>query len=258
LESVLRVLRQRTVNHAIDSGDRGRTCQRGRLFVDERVQHAYRCRTVERWPAGEHLVEHRADGEQIRSSVHRIARRVLRRHVARRAEYHSIAGERQQRALRLFDGHARNAEVEQLRAVPGQEDVRGFQVAMQHAAAMQRTQGIEDLEGSFDRTAQWQCPARDPRGERLALEQLHRDEELALVFADFVQLTDVGMADARRRARFAPQPLARFVVGNFGAHGFERHRAAKPRILGGIHDAHATLAQLVQDFVRPKMIAHQI
>ena len=38
-------------------------------------------------------------------------------------------------------------------------------------------------------------------GERLPFEQLHRDEERAGVFTDFVNLTDVGMVDARRRSR---------------------------------------------------------
>ena len=49
-------------------------------------------------------------------------------------------------------------------------------------------------------------------GERLALEQLHRDEQLAAVLADLVDLADVRMIDARGGARLAPEALARRLV----------------------------------------------
>ena len=49
-------------------------------------------------------------------------------------------------------------------------------------------------------------------GQHLALQQLHRDEELAVVFADLVDLADVRMVDAGRGARLAPEALARRLV----------------------------------------------
>ena len=63
-----------------------------------------------------------------------------------------------------------------------------------------------------DRLGHAERPVAQPLGERLALEQLHGDEELAVVLADLVDLADVRMVDAGRRARLAPEALARGLV----------------------------------------------
>ena len=49
--------------------------------------------------------------------------------------------------------------------------------------------------------------AADGMLERLSLQHLHRDEELPLVLADFVNSADVGMVEGRGRARFAMEAL---------------------------------------------------
>ena len=48
-------------------------------------------------------------------------------------------------------GRPRQTEVEQLHAVRSEEDVRGFQVAMHHAPAMQRLECGQDSQRNLDR-----------------------------------------------------------------------------------------------------------
>jgi hypothetical protein len=56
------------------------------------------------------------------------------------------------------------------------------------------------------------APAQ-PMFKRFALEQLHHEKWLALVFADIVDSTDVRMIDARRAARFSPESLENRGIG---------------------------------------------
>ena len=57
-----------------------------------------------------------------------------------------------------------------------------------------------------------QRPAPQALGQRLALQQLHGDEQLAAVLADLVELADVRMVDAGRGPGLAPEALARGLV----------------------------------------------
>ena len=93
-----------------------------------------------------------------------------------------------------------------------------------------------------------------PRRRRSAsdspFQQLHGDEQLATVFADFVDLADVRMIDACRGPRLAPEALPRrFVVGQ-RRHRLERDRALEARVARRIDNAHAALTQLPRDRVR--------
>ena len=85
--------------------------------------------------------------------------------------------------------------------------------------------------------------------QRRALEQLHGDEQVALVFADFVDLADVRMVDAGRRARLAPEALARRLVLRQRRHRLQRDRAMELLVARGIDDAHPALAELALDRV---------
>ena len=93
-----------------------------------------------------------------------------------------------------------------------QKDVRRLEVAMDDAAGVERRERASMSSAIGSAWIDAQRAALQPLGERLALEQLHRDEELAVVFADLVDLADVRMVDAGRGARFAPEALARRLV----------------------------------------------
>ena len=85
--------------------------------------------------------------------------------------------------------------------------------------------------------------------EDLALEQLHRDEELAAVLSNLVDLADVGMVHARRGAGLAPEPAPRRLVAARRGHRLQRDRTLEPLVARGIDDTHASLAELGPDRV---------
>jgi hypothetical protein len=72
----------------------------------------------------------------------------------------------------------------------------------------------------------------------------------ALYEAVLVELAHVGMVDAGRGARLAPEaPARRLVPGQ--RHRLERDYASEPLVARRVHDAHAPLAQLARDRVVP-------
>ena len=80
---------------------------------------------------------------------------------------------------------------------------------MHEPLPLQRFDAVEDAERVADRFAERQRPAREPAGQRLPLQQLHREKQLAVVLADLVELADGRMVDAGRRIAPRDQPLAR-------------------------------------------------
>ena len=93
-------------------------------------------------------------------------------------------------------------------------------------------------------------PLPDPLRERLPLEQLHRDEVLALVLVDRVDGADAGVVEGRGRAGLALEALERVgVLGQLGGQELERDVPAELRVLGLVDDAHAAAAELRRDAV---------
>ena len=83
--------------------------------------------------------------------------------------------------------------------------------------------------------------------ERLALEQLHRDEELAVVLTDLMDRADVRMIERRRRARLAMEALHRPVVaGEILRQELERDVPAESEVLGVVDDAHPPAAKFAE------------
>jgi len=120
------------------------------------------------------------------------------------------------------------------------EDVLGFDVAMDDPRAMRRRDpapgGDEALEDLARRSRLGQ-----PRGERRALDQLHRDVRAVTVAAGVVDRDDVGMRELRERAAFAHEPLDAEV--QLGVDQLDRDRAIELRIVTGVDRAHAAVAE---------------
>ena len=100
-------------------------------------------------------------------------------------------------------------------------------------------------------SATFNGPAVESLGERLALEQLHGDEQLAVIVTDLVELAHVRMVDAGRGARLAPEPLARRLVSRGRRDRLEGDDAPEPLVARGVDDPHAALAQGAGDDVVP-------
>src|SRR5579859_4413485 len=86
--------------------------------------------------------------------------------------------------------------------------------------------------------------------ERLAFEQLHGDEALAIRFADVIEGTDVGMVQGGGGAGLALKALERLrIARKIFRKKFERDVAAQASVLGLVNDAHAACAQLGENAV---------
>ena len=129
---------------------------------------------------------------------------------------------------------------------------------MKNALGMRGIQGLGDLRGDVEHQAHVERTARQLTIERLAVEQLHDEIELAFVLIESVDRADIGMVQGRGRARFAFEAFDRlFVVGAAGRQHLERHLAAKLEVLCAVHDAHAPGSQPVDDAIVPKGLADQ-
>ncbi|HYN08481.1 MAG TPA: hypothetical protein VES67_13945 [Vicinamibacterales bacterium] len=100
-----------------------------------------------------------------------------------------------------------------------------------------------------DRLGQGHRPLVQSLRQRCAAEELHGDEQLAVFLADFVDLADVRMVDARRGPRLAPEALPRGLIVFERGHCLQRDRTMQLFVASRVHDAHAAFAELPFDGV---------
>jgi hypothetical protein len=145
----------------------------------------------------------------------------------------------------------RETEVENLHAtVGGDEDVLGFQVAMDNPLVMSRRQPVGDRRREIDGLEERQGTLRQAGSKRVAGQQLGDDVGSAAIVADVIERQDVGMRERRDRLGFSLEPIERGAVGcESRRQDLDRHLAIEPRIAGAIHLAHPAFANLGDDFV---------
>src|SRR5262245_12542335 len=92
--------------------------------------------------------------------------------------------------------------------------------------------------------------------QRLAFQQLHYDEPLAVVLADVEERADVRMVERRCDARLALEAFDRLrIARQLGRQDFDGDLPAKPAVLGAIDDTHTATAELFDDAVVRKGLA---
>ena len=139
-------------------------------------------------------------------------------------------------------GHADDAEVEDLQrpAIVVDHQVGRLDVAMDHARLVRvgqpRAQAFHHLELAHDRNRL--APANQLR-ERLAADELHRDERPAVEDAELVDRDDVGVRQAAGGAGFTLEALPHLLVVEALAQELDRDGAIERGIAGEIHVAHA-------------------
>jgi hypothetical protein len=175
--------------------------------------------------------------------IERLAAQLLRRHVARRSDDGTV----------LRDRHvveaARDAEVRDDGAIGGalDQDVVGLEVAMNDADVVRGVQALAELVRDRAEARPRHRRAELAR-ERLAVDELHREEAIAAVLADVEHARDVLVVDPPRQADFAAKPLER-VGGETGAEDFQRDALAELAVLGFVDATHATAAEPAHDAI---------
>ena len=84
---------------------------------------------------------------------------------------------------------------------------------MDHAVAVRAIERVGDLDRVADTSLGRQRAACEPRGQRLALEELHDQVGDAVLLAEVVQDADVRMVQRADDAGFAIEALAELRVG---------------------------------------------
>ena len=123
---------------------------------------------------------------------------LLRRHVARRSEHIERISDR----AFLFD-QARQSKVGQMRfAFSIQQDIPGFNVAMQNAALVCELDRVRDLDEQLDRAPRRHRIATNDFIKVTAFDELHAEIAGAVAFADFINGHDLRVLQTRGRLRF--------------------------------------------------------
>ena len=215
-------------------------------------------------PARRHLVEHDAEGEEIRAGIQILTPCLLGGHVGHRPQRRTGTGQQlfldPRRHLRA--GHVScpcaalwlhlcQSEVEDL-GLPalGDEDVRRLDVAVDDPLGVGGVQGVGKLDSQLEQLLRLEGLSSDAVLERLALQELHGDEGLALVLVDVVDRTDVGVVEGGAGLGLAPEPLqGDLVAEELLRQELQRDESVEAGVLGPVDDAHAPGAQLFDDAV---------
>ena len=112
-------------------------------------------------------------------------------------------------------------------------------------------QRVGERQRELEESRQRQAAGRNQRVERLALDELHRQETDAVGFLGRVDGDDVRVIEGGDGAGFAREAFEpRRIAGHVGRQHLERDVAAEPRIVRAIHLAHAACAERGDDLIR--------
>ncbi len=230
--------------------------------MQDGVEDGCRGRACERQPTCRHLVQHDAQGKEVRAGVKIFTQRLLGGHVGHRPQCRPRTRQvlfcGSGRNLRVFSffrrstPHAldlREAEVEDLRFPPfGHEDVRGLDIPMNDPLGVGRIQSIRELDADLQELLRLEGLPGDAVLERLALQKLHGDEGLTLVLVYVVDGADVSVIEGGSGLGFTPEAFLSLVVGEQPhRQELQRDGSVEARVLGFVDDTHTPAAELLDD-----------
>ncbi len=143
-------------------------------------------------------------------------------------------------------------EVGQPHAPPAVDhDVGRLEIAVEHPLVVGRGQSRAQLPRHLSRLVRRQATdAPQQRGKVFPVHVLHRQEHVAIGFADVVHTTHVGMADLSCDADLGAEPRQPIGVGGDKVgQELQRDGLAKGEILGAIDLAHAAASEQADDLV---------
>ena len=198
------------------------------------------------------MVERCAERVEVTANVDvlRVAR-LLGGDVLRRADRRPIARERH------VGGPLREPHVGQLHvAVFVDEDVAGFDVAMDHAALVGVVERLRHLLAHLQHVFFGEdAPFDEQRAQRLALDELHDEEVVTTLFAEVVARDDVRIVERSDDARLAAQPIdVATVARQRRLQDLQRHDAVELLVARLEHGPHRARADAVEDLVVGKWL----
>ena len=132
----------------------------------------------------------------------------------------------------------------------GDEDVGGLDIAMDDAFAMGGIEGVGDLDRQAEQHIHFQRTAGDAMLEGQAVQVLHGNEGLAILFANVVDGADVGVVQGGRRFGLTPEALQCLtILSHVFRQEFESDETIEPGVFGLVNDTHAAAAQLFNNAV---------
>jgi len=191
--------------------------------------------------AGEHLVEHDAEGVDVGARIG-LAGVLLGGHVVGGAHDDIGPGE----AAGGTGGGAGEAEVGELGApILGEEDIGGLDVAVDDALAVRELQGIANLAGDGEGLLGIESGPAQDAAEVGAVHVFHDEIEVALAgLAEVVHGDDAAMLELGEGAGFALKAGEEIAVGGeFGGEELDGDGAIEGGLRAFVHGAHAAVAE---------------
>src|SRR2546422_313170 len=136
------------------------------------------------------------------------------------------------------------------------EDIGRFDVTVNDPLRMGSIQCVGNLDGQLQQLLRVERPAGNAVLERLALQKLHDNKVLALVFINLMDGTDVGVIQGGGGASFTLEPLHRItVLGKLFRQEFQSYQTAEPGVFCLVHHAHPAATEFFQDAVMRDCLA---
>src|SRR6185437_13481394 len=173
---------------------------------------------------------------------------LLGAHVRRRA--HRNAGAREPlRSAGTRDGQ-RDPEISQHGLAVMQQDIFGFDVAVQDAVPVRVVEGTGERPDHVDRLVDGQGTlALEPAAQRSALHQGHDVVEVAADRSRIEERQDVRVLELSGDSDFAEEPVGADDRADFGAEYLDRDLPVVLEVGGEVHHRHAALADLAVELV---------
>ncbi len=145
--------------------------------------------------------------------------------------------------------HFGQTEVEHLRVTSlGDKEIGGLDVAVHDSGGVRRIERICNLDPEPQHLVNFHRPPADPVLQGHSLEKLHRDEGVAILFANIVDGADVGMIECGGSLGLPSKSRQRLCIsGHFVRQKLERDETVQPRVFGFVDHAHAAAAQFFEN-----------
>ena len=140
------------------------------------------------------------------------------------------------------------------------EDVRGFDVAMDDPLLMRRVQSGGNLNADVEQKKRRQGSLiGDTVAQGPALQQRHYEERLAFVVSELVKQADIDMVQSGNCSGFPFESLQSFGIGSeFFGKKLQRNPTTQFEILGFVNESHTATAHDLEHAIVGDLLADQI